>query len=112
MLLWRGLGKVKAEPASNSACFVDNENQVRGPMKTLPKNLQSRTLRDRLASRTFLCVSLGKRLQYASFIERPAVTLRWEDTLKDCHILQLMVDLVERQEQRAQDAASLAADPG
>jgi len=81
-----------------------------GPLKRLPHNLESHSLRDRLALRTFLCVSLGKRLQTASYVERPAVTLRWEDTLKDCHVLQLMVDLIERQEQESQEAEPVGAD--
>lgn len=81
-------------------------------MKRLPHNLQSLGLRDRLASRTFLYVLLGKRLQTASFVERPAVILRWEDTLKDCHVLQLMVDLIERQEQESHDVGSTRSDAG
>jgi hypothetical protein len=63
------------------------------------------SLRHRLALRLFTCASLAKRLQTASFIEKPALTLRWEETVKECSVLQLAVDLLERLERK--DARSL-----
>lgn len=56
------------------------------------------TLRDRLALRTFTCTALTKRLKTATFVEKPALTLRWEETLNECRALQLAVDLLERLE--------------
>jgi hypothetical protein len=41
---------------------------------------------------------LSRQLQTASYIEKPAITLRWEETLKECHLLQFVVDLLERQQ--------------
>jgi hypothetical protein len=57
---------------------------------------QVEVLRSRLALRTFVCTSLARQLEKANFIEKPAIILRWEETLKECHLLQLAVDLLER----------------
>jgi hypothetical protein len=59
---------------------------------------QDNLLRNRLALRTFICTSLERQLEKASYIEKPAITLRREETLKECHLLQFVLDLMERQE--------------
>lgn len=78
-------------------------------MKSSADTFQVEPLRSRLALRTFICSSLARQLEKASFIEKPAITLRWEETLKDCHVLQLLVDLLERQkrEVRMRDEVAL-----
>jgi hypothetical protein len=53
-------------------------------------------LRDRLALRTFTCAALAKRMNTAAFVEKAALTLRWEETLNEVRVLQLAVDLLER----------------
>ena len=75
-------------------------------MEQQAHDFQVDLLRNRLALRTFVCASLAKQLEKANFIEKPAITLRLEDTLKECQALQLLVDLLERQEHesRARDA--------
>jgi hypothetical protein len=77
-------------------------------LKPPAHNFQLEPLRSRLAVRTFVCSSLARQLKTANFIEKPAMTLRWEETLKDCYVLQLLVDLLERQkrEGRAGSAAT------
>jgi hypothetical protein len=60
-------------------------------------HFQVESLRSRLAARTFICLSLARQLKKANFIQKPAITLRWEETLTECHVLQLVVDLLERQ---------------
>ncbi len=80
---------------SGSACIADVESGA--PVKPPVHHFQVEPLRSRLAVRTFICISLARQLEKANFIEKPAITLRWEATLTECHVLQLFVDLLERQ---------------
>jgi hypothetical protein len=77
-----------------------SDEELEGPLletQTLNLPFQIDLLRNRLALRTFVCASLARQLEKANYIEKPAITLRIEDTLKECHVLQLIVDLLERQ---------------
>jgi hypothetical protein len=69
---------------------------------------QDNLLRNRLALRTFICASLERQFEKASYIEKPAITLRREETLKECHLLQFVLDLLERQEKETRRAGAPA----
>jgi hypothetical protein len=76
-------------------------------MKPFIDKLQIPALRNRLALRTFICASLAKQIETASFIAKPAITLRYEDTLKECYGLRLVLDLLERQEQEQRESSTM-----
>ena len=73
-------------------------------MDPIAYKLQDNLLRNRLALRMFICTSLARQLETASYIEKPAITLRREETLKECHLLQFVLDLVERQQKEMRGA--------
>jgi|HubBroStandDraft_1064217.scaffolds.fasta_scaffold21360_3 hypothetical protein len=60
--------------------------------------IQLSFLKNRLALRTFLCASLAREMQTAKLVEKPAIAKRWQESLKECQILQLTVELLERKE--------------
>ena len=76
-------------------------------MESLNRKLDIRNLKSRLALRTFICASLAKQIETARLIEKPAITGRWEQALKDCQIMQLLVDLLERQEREERGTGPL-----
>jgi hypothetical protein len=67
-------------------------------METPTSGIQLELLKNRLALRTFICATLARQLQTARLVEKPAITIRWQETLKECQILQLTVELLERKE--------------
>jgi hypothetical protein len=67
-------------------------------MESPTSGIQLGVLRNRLALRTFVCASLAKELQTARLVEKPAIARRWQEALKECQILQLVVELLERKE--------------
>lgn len=67
-------------------------------MESHTSGIQLSFLKNRLALRTFLCASLAKEMQAAKLVEKPAIARRWQKALKECQILQLTVELLERQE--------------
>jgi hypothetical protein len=82
--------------------LTHSDEESEGPVEALTRNFpfQLDLLRNRLALRTFVCASLARQLENANYVEKPAITLRWEETLKECHVLQLVVDLLERQKRK------------
>jgi hypothetical protein len=66
--------------------------------------LQTQHLKSRLALRMFTSTILARELETASFITRPALTLRREETLHECYLLQFVLDLLERQKSEQQPA--------
>jgi hypothetical protein len=77
-------------------------------MESPTSGIQLGVLKNRLALRTFLCATLAKEMQTAKLVEKPAIALRWQEALKECQILQLTVELLERQE-RERNSLALAA---
>ena len=77
-------------------------------MEPIAYILQDNLLRNRLALRRFICMSLARQLETASYIEKPAITLRREETLKECHLLEFVLDLVERQQKEMRGAGETA----
>ncbi|MGB6693455.1 MAG: hypothetical protein WBE56_04685 [Terracidiphilus sp.] len=77
-------------------------------MDPIAYKFQDNLLRNRLALRTFICTSLARQLDTASYIEKPAIMLRREETLKECHLLQFVLDLVERQQKEKRGAGDIA----
>jgi hypothetical protein len=67
-------------------------------MQSPISGIQLDLLRNRLALRIFVCASLAKQLQTAKLVEKPAIAQRWQEALKECQILQLTVELLERKE--------------
>jgi hypothetical protein len=67
-------------------------------MESPTSGIQLNFLKNRLALRTFLCASLAKEMQSAKLVEKPAIARRWQEALKECQILQLTVELLERKE--------------
>jgi len=69
------------------------------------QTLQTQTLKSRLALRLFTSTVLARDLQTASFITKPALTLRREETLKECYLLQFVLDLLEREKREQRNSA-------
>jgi hypothetical protein len=67
-------------------------------MESPTSTIQLELLKNRLALRTFASASLAKQLETANLAEKPAITIRWEDSLKDCYALQFAIELLERKE--------------
>lgn len=65
----------------------------------IPK-LKIQTLKAQLALRSFVCASLAQEFDTAmlTFEQRAILAHRWDETLKESHVLQIMLDLLERQE--------------
>jgi hypothetical protein len=88
-------------------------------MESPKSGIQLDLLKNRLALRTFICATLARQLQTAGLVEKPAIAHSWQETLKECQILQLTVELLERKEREkialaaagANDVASRQAAP-
>lgn len=78
-------------------------------MESLTSGIQLGVLKNRLALRTFLCATLAREMQTAKLLEKPAIAQRWQDALRECQILQLTVELLERQERERNSLASAGA---
>jgi len=76
-------------------------------LQPLIDKLHIPALRDRLALRTFICASLARKLETATFVTWPALALHREQALKDCYGLRLMLDLVEREEREKGETGAL-----
>jgi hypothetical protein len=76
------------------------------PVEPRAQSLQTQHLKSRLALRLFTCNLLERELETASFITKPALTLRREETLKECYILQFVLDLLEREKREKRDSAA------
>lgn len=74
-------------------------------MESRAQTLQTQTLKSRLALRLFTSTVLARDLQTASFITKPALTLRREETLKECYLLQFVLDLLEREKREQRNSA-------
>jgi hypothetical protein len=78
-------------------------------MESLTPGLQLNLLKNRLALRTLGCAALARQLKSARLVEKPALLLRWEGALKECRILQLVVELLERKEKERSHRGSASA---
>ena len=67
-------------------------------MESPTSGIQLSFLKNRLALRTFLCATLAREMQSAKLVEKPAIAQRWQEALRECQILQLTVELLERKE--------------
>jgi hypothetical protein len=77
-------------------------------MELIIIKLRIQTLKTQLVLRQFHCASLAMEFETEVLMtnqeaERPAY--RWDDMLKDSYILQLMIDLLERQEREDRGCA-------
>lgn len=59
-----------------------------------------RTLKAQLAQHPQICAFLSLEFEAAGlkFGQRATLAYRWDDTLKEGYVLQLMIDLLEKQE--------------
>jgi hypothetical protein len=78
-------------------------------MEIPTSGLQLNLLKNRLALRTLGCASLARQLKRARLVEKPALLLRWEQALKECQVLQLVVELLERKEREKSSRGSAGA---
>jgi hypothetical protein len=71
-------------------------------LESIIRKLKIQTLKALLALRQHQCASLAIEFETASltFRQRAGLAHRWDDTLKESHILQLMVDLLRGTEER------------
>ena len=69
-------------------------------MESIAYKLKIQTLKAQVALCQLICASLAREFEEESltFVERSALAHRWDDTLKDGYVLQLTLDLLERQE--------------
>lgn len=69
-------------------------------MEDVIRKLRIQNLKAQVVLRQLLCASLAREFETASltFDERAAIAHRWDEALKECYVLQLMVELMERQE--------------
>jgi len=66
------------------------------------RKLRVHTLKAQLALRHLMCESLAKEFETAlTFERRAALARKWDVTLKEGHVLQRMLDLLERQERES-----------
>jgi hypothetical protein len=67
------------------------------------RKLRIQFLRAELELRRLLCESLARKFEKRplSYEQRTDLFRRWEDTLKESHLLQAMLDLLEREEREA-----------
>jgi hypothetical protein len=69
-------------------------------LESVIHKLRIHTLQAQLALRQHLCASLAKEFEAGNLTveQKAALAHRWDDTLKESWVLQLMIDLLERQE--------------
>ena len=69
-------------------------------MESIVRKLKIQTYKAQLAFRHYVCAALAKELEAGTLTaeQKAALAHRWDDTLKESHVLQLMIDLLERQE--------------
>ncbi len=69
-------------------------------MEAIIRKFWIHTLKAQLALRQQICAILSLEFEAAglTFGQRAALAHRWDDTLKEGYVLQLMIDLHERQE--------------
>ena len=69
-------------------------------MESMIQKLRIQALQAQLALRQHLCASLAEEFESPKLTVKPRTALahRRDDTLKESHVLQLMIDLLERQE--------------
>jgi hypothetical protein len=72
-----------------------------------PENAQTAELRARLALRIFTCSYLARQLETANFIQKPAITLRLEETMKECQMLQILLDVAEKRQRELRAGGSI-----
>jgi hypothetical protein len=78
-------------------------------MESPTSGIQLGVLKNRLALRTFVCASLARQMQIARLVEKPAIAQRWQKALKECQVLQLVVELLERREREKDSRGSARA---
>jgi len=78
-------------------------------LESMIHKLRVQALQTQLALRKFVCASLAKEFEVESLSvkQRAALAHHWDDTLKESYVLQLMIDLLERQEKEKRDASFL-----
>ncbi len=78
-------------------------------MESMIHKLRIQALQAQLALRKFVCASLAKEFEAESLSvkQRAALAHHWDDTLNESYVLQLMIDLLERQEKEKRDASFL-----
>jgi hypothetical protein len=71
-------------------------------LESIIRKLRVHTLKAQLALRHLICESLAKEFETAlTFERRAALARKWDVTLKEGHVFQLMLDLLERQERES-----------
>lgn len=91
------------DPAENGSPATTGapERTTRGQtLESIAYKLKIQTLKAQVALCQLICASLAREFEEESltFVERSALAHRWDDTLKDGYVLQLTLDLLERQE--------------
>ncbi len=71
-------------------------------MELIISKLRIQTLKARWLLRQFHCESLEMEF---STNQKAGLAYRWDDMLKEGHVLQLMIDLLERQEKEERGCA-------
>ena len=68
-------------------------------MESIIRKLRIQTLKGQAALCRFKCAALASEFEIASLsVQRKGeVHHVWEESIKECHVLQLMIDLLERQ---------------
>lgn len=68
-------------------------------MESTVRNLRTRTFRTLLAVRQYQCESIVKEFEAANLADKQRAVLAhcWADSRQESHVLQLMIDLLERQ---------------
>ncbi len=64
-----------------------------------------RTLKAQLAQHQYLCATLANEFEVPTLTagQRAALAHRWDQTLRESHVLQLMIELIARQEKEERD---------
>ena len=69
-------------------------------MELIISKLRIQTLKAQLVLRQFYCASLAMEFETEVLTtnQKAGLAYRWDDMLKESYVLQLMIDLLERQE--------------
>jgi hypothetical protein len=75
-------------------------------LESIIRKLWIHTLKAQLGVRQFMCKSLAQEFETPTitFEQRTAIAHRWDDTLQESHVLQLMIELLERQSRKQKTA--------